>query len=215
MYKKRLLFLILVFLFFTGCTKITDNLDEIVNDIMSEDSTILNTVSTGYELYVPAGVKQEVDSEYNQKFRIKNRYVYLYVDTISYFYKNTLNYKKVDSYSYYYKEISLNNKTGYVGINKVSDDLYFCEIVYNYSKTEFYSDLDDLGVLVSNALIMQKSIKYNDSLITTALSGETETGRDIKYELDKPKDAESTFDAYLKEVEDEEEEETELPNDNQ
>ena len=166
MYRKKLMFLLLICLLITtGCTELTSDVEQVVNVAMASDKVSANTVSTGYELYIPIGVKQVVDSEYNQKFKIDNRYIYLYVDTISYYYKNALNYKAVDSYNYYYKELSLNNKTGYIGINKVEDDLYFCEIVYNYSKSEFYSDLRDLPDILANVLIIQKSIKYNDSLI--------------------------------------------------
>ena len=68
---------------------------------------VRKTVSTGYKLYIPTGVKQVSDKNFNQKLKIRDRYVYLYVDTISYYYKNTLNYKKSEEYNYYYKEIKL------------------------------------------------------------------------------------------------------------
>ncbi len=211
MYKKRLIFLLVMGLLITGCTQITNDIDQVVNITMASDKVSANTVSTGYELYMPIGVKQVVDSEYNQKFKIDNRYIYLYVDTISYYYKNALNYKKEDNYSYYYKELNLNNKTGYIGINKVEDDLYFCEVVYNYSKSEFYSDLKDLPDILANVLIIQKSIKYNDSLIAMKLDNDANEGREVKYQLDSPKDSKSTFSDYLQEYVPDEEEEVELP----
>ena len=121
--------------------------------------------STGYELYIPIGVNQVNDSQYNQKFKIKDRYVYLYVDTISYYYKDTLNYKSDSDYDYYYKEIKLNDKNGYIGINKLDDGTFFSEVVYNYSKSEFYADDENLSFILANVLIMQNSIKYNDELI--------------------------------------------------
>ena len=212
MYRKKLMFLLLICLLITtGCTELTSDVEQVVNVAMASDKVSANTVSTGYELYIPIGVKQVVDSEYNQKFKIDNRYIYLYVDTISYYYKNALNYKAVDSYNYYYKELSLNNKTGYIGINKVEDDLYFCEIVYNYSKSEFYSDLRDLPDILANVLIIQKSIKYNDSLISMQLNDNSNEGREVKYQLDSPKDSKSTFSDYLQEYVPEKTEEVELP----
>lgn len=211
MYRKKFMFFVIFVLLLTGCTEITNNLDEVVNAVLVNSKLPANTVSTGYELYIPTGVNQVVDSEYNQKFKIKDRYVYLYVDTISYYYKNTLNYKKDNDYSYYYKEISLDGKTGYIGINKIEEDLYFVEIVYNYSKMEFYSDLDELPIILANALIMQKSIKYNDSLISMELESNVSDGRELKYELDSPKDSESTFSDYLQEYVAEEKPEVELP----
>ncbi len=211
MYRKKFMFFVVFVLLLTGCTKITNNLDDVVNAILVDSKIKTNTVSTGYELYIPTGVNQVIDREYNQKFKIKDRYVYLYVDTISYHYKNTLNYKSNNDYNYYYKELSFNNKTGYIGINKVDDDLYFCEIIYNYSKVEFYSNLDHLPVILANALIMQKSIKYNDNLIKMELESNISDGRELKYELDSPKDSESTFSDYLQEYVPDEQPEVELP----
>ena len=214
MHKKSFIFFVIFALLLSGCTKITNNLDEVVSAVMTNSKLTANTVSTGYEIYIPTGVKQVIDSEYNQKFKIRNRYIYLYVDTISYYYKNNLNYKSDESYNYYYKELNLNGKTGYVGINKVEDDLYFCEIIYNYSKIEFYSNMDDLPYILANTLIMQKSIKYNDNLISMELESNVSDGRELKYELDSPKDSESTFSDYLQEYVPDDDTEVTLPEDN-
>ena len=196
---RKLLFLMLVTLGLTGCMRIGNNLDDVVKATMYKDNLAVNTVSTGYELYIPIGVMQVVDNNYNQKFKIKDKYIYLYVDTVSYYYKNVLNYKMDNNYNYYYKKLQLGDKTGYIGVNKINDDSFFCEIVYNYSKVEFYSDLKDLPIIMSNSLIIQNSIKFNDNIIKLSLDSEVSDGRDIKYELDKPKDSESTFDKYLQE----------------
>lgn len=215
MYKRNLFFLVIIVLLLTGCTEITNNIDQVVNDTLKDVKISANTVSTGYELYIPTGVRQVVDSEYNQKFKIKNRYVYLYVDTISYYYKNILNYKSNDAYSHYYKEVSNNGKTGYIGINKVEDDLYYCEVVYNYTKSEFYTTLDDLPNILANTLIIQNSVKFNDNLISTKLANNASDGKELKYKLDSPKDAKSTFSEYLQEYVPEEKEEVVLPDENQ
>ena len=211
MYKKKFIFFVAIILLLSGCTRITNNLDDVISATMTNNKLSTNTVSTGYELYLPIGVKQVVDSQYNQKFKIRNRYVYMYVDTISYYYKNVLNYKKESDYTYYYKELNLNDETGYIGINKIEDDLYFCEIIYNYTKMEFYSDIDDLSFIVANSLIIQKSIKYNDSLIKMELENNIGDGREITYELDGPKDNKSMFSDFLQEYVDPDSEEVELP----
>ncbi len=108
----------------------------------------------------------------------------------------------------------MNGKTGYIGVNKVEDDLYFCETVYNYSKIEFYSNSEDLPYILANTLMMQKSIKYNDNLISMELDSNDSDGRELKYELDSPKDSESTFSDYLQEYVPEEEPEVTLPEEN-
>ena len=210
---KKIILLIIILFSLSSCTKVSDNLDDIVNAIMIDDKLPTNTASTSYELYVPLGVKQDYDSEYNQKFKIRNRYVYLFVDTISYYFKNVLNYKSDDSYDYYYKELNVNDKVGYIGINKIEDDLYFCEIIYNYSKIEFYTNKEDLEVVLANSLILIKSVKYNDSLISVELESNIKDGRELKYELDSPKDSKSTFSDYLQEFVPKEETKVELPKD--
>lgn len=211
MYKNKVILLVIITLILTGCTKIDSNLDNVVSATMTKEMNNVNTVSTGYELYIPMGVIQLVDNEYNQKFMIRDTHIYLYVDTISYYYKNSLNYKNIDSYNYYYKDINLNNKTGYIGINKRDDGSFFVSIIYNYSKIEFYSSYEDLPIIMANSLIMLKSIKYNDNLIKLELDETTNDGREIKYELDKPEDSKSTFSQYLQEIVEDEDEEVVLP----
>lgn len=199
MHKRKIILLIILTLILTGCTKVDNNIDNIISATMSRDIKEVNTVSTCYELYIPIGVMQLVDNEYNQKFKIRNAHVYLYVDTISYYYKNSLNYKSDGDYNYYYKEVNLNGKTGYVGVNKLDDGSFFVEIVYNYSKIEFYSTYEDMPVIIANSLMIVNSIKYNDNLIKIELDGTASEGREVKYELDRPKDSESTFSKYLQE----------------
>ena len=211
MYKKQILLLLITTLVLTGCVKIDNNIDTIVNATMSKEIKNVNTGSTSYELYVPMGVVQLVDNEYNQKFKIHDTHVYLYVDTISYYYKNSLNYKSTENYNHYYKKINLNNKTGYIGVNKLDNGSFFVEIVYNYAKMEFYTLEEDLPVVISNSLIIIKSIKYNDNLIKMALDDTGNDGREVKYELDKPEDSESTFSQFLQEYVEEEKIEVVLP----
>ena len=202
---RKFIFFVAIILLLSGCTRITNDLDDVIDATMINNKTSVNTVSVGYEIYIPMGVGQVYDSQYNQKFKIRNRYVYLYVDTISYYYKNMLNYKSDDSYNYYYRELSINDKVGYIGVNKIEDDLYFCEIIFNYSKVEFYSDLNDLSLMVADSLIMQKSIVYNDNLIKKELENTISDGREVTYELAGPKENKSTFSDYLQEYVDEEE----------
>ena len=211
MYRKKVILLVIVTLIMTGCTKLDNNIDNIVNSTIINNVDNVNTVSTGYELYIPMGVIQLVDNEYNQKLKIKDTHVYLYVDTVSYYYKNRLNYKSDGDYNYYYREISYNNKNGYIGINKLDDGSFFVELIYNYAKIEFYCDEEKLPIILSNCLTIINSIKYNDNLIKMELSTTVDDSREVKYELDKPKDSESTFSQVLQEVVEEEQAEVVLP----
>ena len=210
MNKKGLILLVITILLLTGCTEIDDNMDHVLSAVMSSEVNKVNTVSTGYQLYLPMGVTQLDDNEYNQKLKIRDTHVYLYVDVVSYYYKNNLNYVKDEDYNYFYKEILLGGKSGYIGINKQEDDSYFVKIVYNYSKIEFYANREDLSFITANSLIVLNSIKYNDNLIKMELSDDYGTFGEIEYELDKPEGSKSTFSQFLQEYVDEESKEEEL-----
>ena len=133
MYKKKVILLIMMALIMTGCTKIDSNIDNIVSATMTREIKNVNTVSTGYKLYIPIGVMQLVDNQYNQKLKIRDTHVYLYVDTVSYYYKNNLNFKSDSKFNYYYKELNFNDKTGYIGINKLDDGSFAVEVSENHS----------------------------------------------------------------------------------
>lgn len=211
MYRNKVILLFIFTLMLTGCTRLDNNIDNIVNATMTKEISFVNTVSTSYELYVPIGVVQNKDSKYNQKFKIRDTYVYLYVDTVSYYYKNSLNYRSSGEYDYFYRDINLNNKSGYIGIKKIDDDTYFGEIVYNYSKIEFYCSYNDMPLVISNSLMILNSIKYNDNLIELELDVDVNDGREVKYELDKPEDSGSTFSQVLQEYVEPEETDVVLP----
>ena len=68
-----------------------------------------------------------------------------------------------------------------------------------------------MPLVLANSLIIIKSIKYNDSLIKVSLDSGSSDGRELKYQLDSPKDAESTFTDFLQEYVPEEDKEVELP----
>ena len=48
------------------------------------------------------------------------------------------------------KEISLNDKTGDIGINKLDDGSFFATIVYNYAKMEFYTTYENINYCKPN-----------------------------------------------------------------
>lgn len=198
--------LVITLLLLTGCTKIDNDINNILSVVLDGDVNKVNTVSTGYQLYLPMGVMQLDDNEYNQKLKIRDTHIYLYVDIVSYYYKNNLNYMEKDGFDYYYNEIKYNDKSGYIGIKKIDRDNYFVKIVYNYSKIEFYSSYSDLSFITANSLIILNSIKYNDNLIKLELSDDYSTFGEMKYELDKPEGSKSTFSQYLQEFPGESEE---------
>jgi len=209
---KKQLIVVIFLLMMTGCTRLDNDLNKIVNVVLSQEQNV-NMVSTNYKIYLPNGVIQLEDHDYNQKFKIKDRYIYLYVDTISYHYKNIANYIDNTKYNYFHQDLNYNNKSGYIGINQLDNDSFYVKIIYNYAKIEFYSNNEFLPLMVTNSLLMINSIEYNDHLIEVALGEDNNIGKEITYELATPEGTESSFNDDLQQyvIEEEETEEVVLP----
>lgn len=203
--KKRLILLFMLILC-TGCMRIDnrDNYDDIVDNVINNKYVNQNTTSLGYTYYLPLGVSKVYDKDYNQKFKIENTYMYLYVDVVSYYYRNTLNFDMNNTNNFYYHKISNGDKNGYVMITK-NDDLYFVKVVYNYAKIESYATKTKLSSVLTSSIVILNSINYNDSLIEKMLRDENYIGSEKEYKIDKPTDAESKFSEYLSEYVQEEE----------
>lgn len=190
----------------TGCSKInnkTTNYVDVINDIISYDNKKVNTSSYGYNYYLPIGVNVVYDGKLNKEFKVKDNKLMLYVDVVSYFYKNSLNYEFDNTNSYYYSK--LNN--GYILINE-EDNTYYLKIIYNYAKIESYVKKEDLVDVISYSTIILNSISYNDNLISNIIEKGENYNNEITYEIDKPNNSESKFREYLQEYVQENKEET-------
>lgn len=209
---KKILLPLLIMFFLTGCCKIeNENYDykEIVNKVLANNNHNVNTASIGYKYYIPIGVNLIYDNDFNKGFKIKDTKFVLYVDIVSYYYKNSLNYVK-DREDYYYFS-NVNN--GYILINEASeyDDYFYLEIVYNYAKIESYVKKECLVDTIVYSTIILNSITYNDSLITNFIEQGVSFGSEITYEIDKPDNSESKFSQYLQEyVQNEEEKSSDI-----
>ena len=211
---KKIFILLIVVLLCTGCLRIdnTNNYDDIISMVVST-SKKANKTSIGYTYYLPLGVETVSDNDYNQKLKMDNRDIYLYVDIVSYYYKNILNFDdNQDNNTIYYQKISGSNKTGYVKIEKVDSNEYFIKIVYNYAKIETYASYTEINKLLTNSMIILDSIKYNDNLIKEIIENESYADKEKEYKIKKPEDAVSKFSEYLSEyVQDEENTKVDLP----
>lgn len=211
---KKIFMLSLLLIICAGCTRI-DNVNDlsIIIDEASSTNKTPNEASIGYKYYLPFGVTKVYDKDYNQKFKVDNEYMYLYVDIVSYYYKNTLNLNDANAGNYYYKNITNDDKTGYLKISYLEDkDLYYIKIVYNYAKIESYVPKIKIDNVLANSMIILDSIDYNDILIKKILDEEYVSGIEKEYKIKKPKDTESRFSEYLSEyVQNEESKIPDLP----
>ena len=196
--KHKQFIILIIILFLTGCTRLTDNVDNTINDILGENNTAVNTAGFGFMYYRPVGAMSVYSENNNLVLKVKNSEIYFYVDIVGYYYKNE-NYIKDNTYNYYYKLLNYNDKKGFIGINK-SDDSYFIEISYDYARVEGYASKEDYKEVLANMLIILNNIKYNDTMITNLLSEDGFKDGEISYELKKPESAKSKFSQYLQEI---------------
>lgn len=211
---KRVFPIFLVLILCTGCMHVTNdrNYDSLIDAIVNKTDTKANTTSLGYKYYLPMGVSKVYDKDYNQKLKIESTYAYMYVDAVSYYYRNSLNFSEEEDSSYYYYEINNAEKIGYVKITEEAKNKYFIKIIYNYAKIESYCAKSEIKDVLANSMIILKSIDYNDNMIKKILEDEYFSSVDKKYKIKKPDNTESKFSEYLSEyVQDEESPVPDLP----
>ena len=166
--KKIIVLLSIVLLSITGCTvnKLDNkNITSNINILLSQKSKVTNANFEGYKYYVPKGLKFLNKEDYNAVFRdrFENKY-YLFVDVIGYYHKVENTYE-VDDEAYYSDIISYNDKDGYIEINKVDDNKYYIQYVFNYGRMQALIDSKYLTTVVNNMSYILRSIEYNDEVL--------------------------------------------------
>ena len=166
--KKIIVLLSIVLLSITGCTvnKLDNkNITSNINILLSQKSKVTNANFEGYKYYVPKGLKFLNKEDYNAVFRDRfdNKY-YLFVDVIGYYHKVENTYE-VDDEAYYSDIISYNDKDGYIEINKVDDNKYYIQYVFNYGRMQALIDGKYLTTVVNNMSYILRSIEYNDEVL--------------------------------------------------
>lgn len=170
--KKIVLIICLILL--CGCSVVridTNDIDNIIAIVLSKDNTLFNQIGKGYKYYIPRGVSYIDTSTYNDVLYSNGNYYYLYIDIVSYYYRTSKEYE-VDNTAYYSKVISINDKMGYLEINKQESDKYFIEFMYNYAKIEVVADYDEINDIVLNASYILSTVKFNNNVIKTMLDDE-------------------------------------------
>lgn len=203
---KKVMLVCLTFLLI-GCVRVDE-----VNDYYSliqhclNDHIVTNDVSVGYRYYVPRGVRKINDYDYNQVFLVDDTSIYLYVDIVSYFYKKEVSHSQ-SSNSSVYKQIVHGDKKGYFELIE-KDDICYVQMLYNYSKIEFYTDKNSLNKMIVLSTTILNSISYNDKVIENVLEGSFGEFSEFNYEVKKPEGANGDFSQYLEEYVQKEKKET-------
>ena len=197
---KKYICLALIFLFLTGCsvTRVKEeSFDSIIKTVLYKDTNLKNINFDGYKFYLPRGTTVNERKEYNLEIKDKKNYYYLYVDTISYFYK-TKKEHVVDKKLFYSSNLSYNEKFGYIDVSKVGNK-YFLEIMYNYAKIESYVLEEDLYDAFLNICYILSTIDFNNKAIEYELSYKELESTSEEFDIFKSKKDNDNFLQYVEE----------------
>lgn len=181
---KKVILILLCLVLFTGCTIVridTDSIDNIIDVVLSKNNKLYNRVGKGYKYYVPRGMSYIDTTELNDKLYSNGYYYYLYIDVISYYNKIEFTYKE-NKDAYYSRYIKVNDKEGYLEINKINDR-YLIEFMYNYAKIEAMVYEEDINDVVLNSTYILSTIKFNKNVIKLMLNDEYFVNKEEKYDI--------------------------------
>lgn len=198
---KKFLILLFLTITLTGCTIVridTGSIDNTINVVLSKNNELYNRVGKGYKYYVPRGVSYIDTVEFNDKLYSNGNYYYLYIDAISYYYNKDINYEQKNNV-YYSRKFKLNNKNGYLEIEKL-DDKYLINFFYNYAKIQALVNEDEINDVILNSSYILSTVKFNYEVIKLMLDNEFFTNKEENYDIFESTEENDNF---LKIVEDE------------
>lgn len=164
---KRIVLLLCLVVLLTGCDIKpidNDNIDSIIDSVLTKEIKLSNSYFDGYKYYLPRGLRLAGKKDYNAKLVSGKNTYYLFVDVIAYYNKVEKDFEP--SNGYYSKELNYNGKRGYIEITEV-DSLYFIEIMYNYAKIETLVEERYLNSAIVNSCYILSSVQFNDKVIET------------------------------------------------
>ncbi len=182
---KKVILILLILILLTGCSVVridTNDIDNIVNVVLSKKNRLYNQVGQGYKYYLPSGVSYVDSDELNDILYCNGSYYYLYIDAINYYYQTKMEYEE-DSSLFYSRKIKTSdgfNHSGYLQI-KEQKGLYHVEFVYNYARIETVVNKEELSNVVLNSAYILSTIKYNYSIVELMLNDEYFTNKTGKY----------------------------------
>ena len=195
---KKVLILILFLLALTGCMQKKElnnnDIDNIFNNLLAVDTSLVNNNSVGYKYYLPTGVTIVNNNNYNEKLYYNNNYYYMYIDIAGYYYKEDIKYN-INSSLYYSRALNYNNKDGYIEIDK-KDDIYNITMYYNYAKIETKVNENDIKQTLINISYILNSIQYNDKIIEYKIGSESDSLSEKIFDFYTPR-SEGNFIDYI------------------
>lgn len=184
----------------TGCSfsKVDEeSFDGIINTVLYNDNSLYNQSFVGYKFYKPRATTVDEMKEYNLEISDGKNIYYLYVDTVSYYYKTKVEHE-VDNKLFFSKNLNYGDKYGYIDISEI-DNKFFIEFMYNYSKIESYVDEHNLYDAFLNICYILSTIDFNDETINYKLSHSELSVTTEEFNIFKSKKDEDNFLKYVEE----------------
>lgn len=168
---KKILICLLAVVLLTGCVNINKvSVDKVISMSIKNKHNLTNENNRGFKYYLPREVSVVEHDSFNVVFKNKSYNYYMYVDLVSYFYKEKPTFE-VDKKIYYSKLIDNKDQKGIVNIYKstIEDGSYLIKVSYNYGSISAIVKEKDINDSLSNMLIILSSIKYNDNVVKKVL----------------------------------------------
>lgn len=184
---KKVVIITLMVLLLTGCSIVrinTNNIDTIVDVILSKNNNLYNRVGRGYKYYVPRGVTYLDTDENNDKLYSNGNFYYLFVDVVGYYNDIKNDYHEKNDI-YYSRRLSKEDgfsSDGYLEIT-TKNSLYYVLFVYNYAKIETIVSKNELNNAILNSAYILSTIQFNSDVIGLMIDDEKINNREEKYEL--------------------------------
>lgn len=163
---KKVILILFIIIFLSGCMKVSEfksiDVDNVLNRLLKEKTSLVNNSSKGYKYYLPLGVELINSNDYNEELYSHGDYYYLYIDLVNYYYNEDIEYSTKDNL-FYSKPINYNNISGYLEIEELTDS-YKIEFLYNHSKIESFVRKENLKRAIINMCYILNSIKFNKNL---------------------------------------------------
>lgn len=198
---KKLIFIFTLLILFTGCElkDISENdINAVIEETLDFKVQSANNYFNGYKYYLPRGFNLESKKGNNHILSSNGDTYYLYVDVVSYFHKQKIE-TTFDEELYFSKKISYNGTDGYIKIGQPNNDIYYVEVVYNYSKIETYVEEENLEYALKNAIRILSSVNYNDVILDTLIGENSLDYQEEIYDEFESKREDGNFLDYIEE----------------
>lgn len=195
---KKIVIMLSLMLFITGCdVSVVDvtNYDSVIDSLMNKE-VVANQNSNGYKFYIPTNVSILNTMSDNHVFLANNNKIYMYVDLISYYHKNTLEESKEDVF--YFKKIEYNDKIGYIKIEQDKSEFKIM-INLNYVIMETIVVKENIEEYLYLMIEIINSVEFNDEIISRNMLEIDLTSKNEVYDLFAKDDNQVDYSDYIKE----------------